>query len=260
MEAVGGGSEGRDAFGIYRDGAGGVAGRTDGEKATNIIFGCVVRGSVEITEGTSNTYTGGIVGYEVKAGAQITDCDVYAAVKSAGERVGGIVGSNESTLKVSRCESSSTIKCSDNVGGVVGRAAGNIWTADGMNYNNTIESCIAWFGNITATRKNENGGSSGIIVGFTGTRNTLRNCYRNPTTTLTANYCSDVYDQQNADDSMPLSITNTSGYTYIYPYHGMAAQPSSSPDASYPSASETARSLGWSTDVWVLSGSEPYLK
>ena len=128
-----------------------------------------------------------------------------------------------------------------------------------MNYNNTIESCIAWFGNITATRKNENGGSSGIIVGFTGTRNTLRNCYRNPTTTLTAKYCSDVYDQQNADDTMPLQVTGSDGHTFIYPYHGIAAQSSSATGAG-PSASETARSLGWSTDVWVLSGSEPYLK
>lgn len=270
-----------------RTAAGGVAGRTNDN--TNIISGCVVRGSVEITEGTSNTYTGGIVGYEVKAGAQITDCDVYATVKSAGERVGGIVGHyqggtlsgckfygevnaasqyaggiagivsdattiekclsagtiigkdrcggivgmNENTLTVRRCESSSTIKCSNDVGGIlgiapnnkvatvedcvfsgnmtagqraggivgdlgsgssvstcyasasasitgwcgvggiVGRAAGISWSTDSANYDNVIELCIAWFDNITATRENEDGASSGIIVGFTGVRNTL---------------------------------------------------------------------------------------
>lgn len=40
-------------------------------------------------------------------------------------------------------------------------------------------------------------------------------------------------------------------YTYIYPYHGKAAETT---------ATSLAQSLGWSTDVWDLSGSEPKLK
>lgn len=350
-----------------RTAAGGVAGRTDSE-AENIISGCVVRGTVEITKGTINTYTGGIVGYEVKVGAEIKDCEVYATVKSAGERVGGIVGHyqggtlsgckfygevnaatqyaggiagitssesvienclssgkivcknyvggivgmNENTLAVRRCESSSTINCSDNVGGIlgiskndkvatiedcvfsgnmtagqrvggivgdlvkgssvrrcyvsgnitgwcgvggiVGRAGGLVWNANGNGYDNTIESCIAWFDNITATRGDENGGSSGIIVGYTGTKNTLKNCWRKSTATLTAKYCSEVYDQEDAEATTPLVINAVpSMYTYIYPYHGKAAEASAT-------ASSLAQSLGWSTDVWDLSGSEPKLK
>lgn len=363
-----------------RTAAGGVAGRTNTEDdktlidAINIISGCVVRGIVEITKGTSNTYTGGIVGYEVKVGAQITDCVVYATVKSAGERVGGIVGhyqggtlsgckfygevnaatqfaggiagitssssvienclssgkivcrsnvggivgKNENSLTIKCCVSSSEIAinvgsesgvggilgCAINgkavnvedcifsgrvnvptgqrvggivgdlgtgssvrrcyvsgnitgwagVGGIVGRAGGLVWNANGNGYDNTIESCIAWFDNITATRGDENGGSSGIIVGYTGTKNTLKNCWRKPTATLTAKYCSEVYDQEDADATTPLVINAVPPkYTYIYPYHGKAAEASAT-------ASSLAQSLGWSADIWDFSGSEPKLK
>lgn len=363
-----------------RTAAGGVAGRTNTEDdktlidAINIISGCVVRGTVEITKGTSNTYTGGIVGYEVKVGAQITDCVVYATVKSAGERVGGIVGhyqggtlsgckfygevnaatqfaggiagitssssvienclssgkivcrsnvggivgKNENSLTIKCCVSSSEIAinvgsesgvggilgCAINgktvnvedcifsgrvnvptgqrvggvvgdlgtgssvrrcyvsgnitgwagVGGIVGRAGGLVWNANGNGYDNTIESCIAWLDNITATRKDENGGGSGIIVGYTGTKNSLKNCWRKPTAILTANYCSEVYDQEDADATTPLVINAVPPkYTYIYPYHGKAAEASAT-------ASSLAQSLGWSADVWDFSGSEPKLK
>lgn len=356
--------------GVNRTATGGVVGKTMGSAVK--IKNCVVRGIVEITKGVNNTYTGGIVGWQVDAGAEITGCEVYATVKSAGERVGGIVGHyqggtlsgckfygevnaasrlaggiagitssasiienclssgkivcknnvggivgmNENTLTIRCCESSSSIEINVNgvdgvggvlglasngkavivedcifsgnmnvptgqrvggivgdlgtgssvrrcfvsgsitgwagVGGIVGRAGGLVWNANGNGYDNTIESCIAWFGNITATRGDDNGGSSGMIVGYTGTKNTLKNCWRKPTATLTANYCSDVYDQEDADATTPLVINAVpSDYTYIYPYHGKAATAT---------ASSLAQSLGWSADVWNLSGPEPKLK
>ena len=355
-----------------RNMAGGIAGKTIGSEVT--IKNCVVRGIVEITEGTSWTYTGGIVGWQGDAGAEIKDCEVYATVKSAGERVGGIVGHyqggtlsgckfygevnaasrlaggiagitssestiknclssgkivcknivggivgmNENTLTIRCCESSSTIEINVNgvdgvggvlglasngktvivedcifsgnmnvptgqrvggivgdlgtgtsvrrcyvsgnitgwagVGGIVGRAGGLVWDANGNGYNNTIESCIAWFDTITATRGDEDGGSSGIIVGYTGTKNTLKNCWRKPTATLTAKYCSEVYDQEDADATTPLVINAVpSKYTYIYPYHGKAAEASAT-------ATSLAQSLGWNASIWDLSGAEPKLK
>ncbi len=358
--------------GVNRTATGGVVGKTMGSAVK--IKNCVVRGIVEITKGVNNTYTGGIVGWQVDAGSEITGCEVYATVKSAGERVGGIVGHyqggtlsgckfygevnaasrlaggiagitssasiienclssgkivcknnvggivgmNENTLTIRCCESSSTIEINVNgvdgvggvlglasngktvivedcifsgnmnvptgqrvggivgdlgtgssvrrcyvsgnitgwagVGGLVGRAGGLVWNANGNGYDNTIESCIAWFDNITATRGDENGGSSGIIVGYTGTKNTLKNCWRKSTATLTAKYCSELYDQEDADATTPLVINAVpSMYTYIYPYHGKAAETTAS-------ASSLAQSLGWSTDVWDLSGSEPKLK
>lgn len=358
--------------GVNRTATGGVVGKTMGSAVK--IKNCVVRGIVEITKGVNNTYTGGIVGWQVDAGSEITGCEVYATVKSAGERVGGIVGHyqggtlsgckfygevnaasrlaggiagitssasiienclssgkivcknnvggivgmNENTLTIRCCESSSTIEINVNgvdgvggvlglasngktvivedcifsgnmnvptgqrvggivgdlgtdssvrrcyvsgnitgwagVGGIVGRAGGLVWNANGNGYDNTIESCIAWFDNITATRGDENGGSSGIIVGYTGTKNTLKNCWRKSTATLTAKYCSELYDQEDADATTPLVINAVpSTYTYIYPYHGKAAETTAT-------ASSLAQSLGWSTDVWDLSGSEPKLK
>lgn len=356
--------------GVKRTATGGVVGKTIDSAVK--IKNCIVRGVVEITKGINNTYTGGIVGWQSAAGAEITGCEVYATVKSAGERVGGIVGHyqggtlsgckfygevhaasrlaggiagitssestienclssgkivcknivggivgmNENTLAIRCCESSSTIEINVNgvdgvggvlglasngktvivedcifsgnmnvptgqrvggivgdlgtgssvrrcyvsgnitgwvgVGGIVGRAGGLVWNANGNGYNNTIESCIAWFDTITATRGDENGGSSGIIVGYTGTKNTLKNCWRKPTATLTAKYCSEVYDQEDADATTPLVINAVpSDYTYIYPYHGKAATAT---------ASSLAQSLGWSADIWNLSGPEPKLK
>lgn len=358
--------------GVNRTATGGVVGKMMGSAVK--IKNCVVRGIVEITKGVNNTYTGGIVGWQVDAGSEITGCEVYATVKSAGERVGGIVGHyqggtlsgckfygevnaasrlaggiagitssasiienclssgkivcknnvggivgmNENTLTIRCCESSSTIEINVNgvdgvggvlglasngktvivedcifsgnmnvptgqrvgcivgdlgtgssvrrcyvsgnitgwagVGGIVGRAGGLVWNANGNGYNNTIESCIAWFDTITATRGDENGGSSGIIVGYTGTKNTLKNCWRKPTATLTAKYCSEVYDQEDADATTPLVINAVPPkYKFIYPYHGKAAEASAT-------ASSLAQSLGWSTDVWDFSGSEPKLK
>ncbi len=358
--------------GVNRTATGGVVGKTMGSAVK--IKNCVVRGIVEITKGVNNTYTGGIVGWQVDAGSEITGCEVYATVKSAGERVGGIVGHyqggtlsgckfygevnaasrlaggiagipssasiienclssgkivcknnvggivgmNENTLTIRCCESSSTIEINVNgvdgvggvlglasngktvivedcifsgnmnvstgqrvggivgdlgtgssvrrcyvsgnitgwtgVGGIVGRAGGLVWNANGNGYDNTIESCIAWFDNITATRGDENGGSSGIIAGYTGTKNTLKNCWRKSTATLTAKYCSELYDQEDADATTPLVINAVpSMYTYISPYHGKAAETTVT-------ASSLAQSLGWSTGVWDLSGSEPKLK
>ena len=358
--------------GVNRTATGGVVGKTIDSAVK--IKNCIVRGVVEITKGINNTYTGGIVGWQSAAGAEITGCEVYATVKSVGERVGGIVGHyqggtlsgckfygevnaasrlaggiagitssestienclssgkivcknnaggivgmNENTLTIRCCESSSSIEINVNgvdgiggvlglasngktvivedcifsgnmnvptgqrvggivgdlgtgssvrrcyvsgnitgwagVGGIVGRAGGLVWNANGNGYNNTIESCIAWSDNITATRGDENGGSSGMIVGYTGTKNTLKNCWRKPTATLTAKYCSAVYDQEDADATTPLVINAVpSTYTYIYPYHGKAAEASAT-------ASSLAQSLGWSADVWDLSGPEPKLK
>lgn len=358
--------------GTNRTATGGVVGKTIDSAVK--IKNCIVRGVVEITKGINNTYTGGIVGWQSAAGAEITGCEVYSTVKSAGERVGGIVGHyqggtlsgckfygevnaasrlaggiagitssasiienclssgkivcknivggivgmNENTLTIRCCESSSTIEINVNgvdgvggvlglasngktvivedcifsgnmnvptgqrvggivgdlgtgssvrrcyvsgsitgwagVGGIVGRAGGLVWDANGNRYDNTIESCIAWFDTITATRGDENGGSSGIIVGYTGTKNALKNCWRKPTATLTAKYCSEVYDQEDADATTPLVINAVpSKYTYIYPYHGKAAEASAT-------VTSLAQSLGWSADVWNLSGPEPKLK
>lgn len=197
---------------------------------------------------------GGVLGLASNGKTVIVEDCIFSGNMNVptGQRVGGIVGDLGTGSSVRRCYVSGNITGWAGVGGIVGRAGGLVWNANGNGYDNTIESCIAWFDNITATRGDENGGSSGIIVGYAGTKNTLKNCWRKSTVTLTANYCSEVYDQEDADATTPLMINAVpSMYTYIYPYHGKAAETT---------ATSLAQSLGWSTDVWDLSGSEPKLK
>lgn len=260
--------------------AGGIAGITSSESTIKkclssgkIVCGTSVGGIVGKNENTLTikccessseiainvnnvSGVGGILGVAVNGKAvNVEDCIFSGRVNvPTGQRVGGIVGDLGTGSSVRRCYVSGNITGWTGVGGIVGRAGGLVWDANGNGYNNTIESCIAWFDTITATRGDENGGSSGIIVGYTGTKNTLKNCWRKSTATLTAKYCSEVYDQEDADATTPLVINAVpSKYTYIYPYHGKAAEASAT-------ASSQAQSLGWSADVWNLSGPEPKLK
>ena len=325
--------------GSNRTATGGIVGKTIDSAVK--IKNCIVRGVVEITKGINNTYTGGIVGWQSAAGAEITGCEVYATVKSAGERVGGIVGhyqggtlsgckfygkvnaatqyaggiagisggvasikscmvsgeiegvencggiigKNENKLTVEDCifsgklkgfqrlggivgdllSSSSVKRCFVSgavdgwgcIGGVVGRACNGGWKADGSDYENSIESCIVWLNNMTATRPasdTNTKASSGAVVGFTATKNVLKDCLRKIGMKLTAEFYSNVYDQENAGPSNPLVISESSvpADYIIFPYHGKAASGSN--------ASAIAQGLGWDASIWDFSGSEPKLK
>ena len=325
--------------GSNRTATGGIVGKTIDSAVK--IKNCIVRGVVEITKGINNTYTGGIVGWQSAAGAEITGCEVYATVKSAGERVGGIVGhyqggtlsgckfygkvnaatqyaggiagisggvasikscmvsgeiegvnncggiigKNENKLTVEDCifsgklkgiqrlggivgdlfSSSSVKRCFVSgavdgwgcIGGIVGRACNGGWKADGSDYGNNIESCIVWLDNMTATRPasdTNTKASSGAVVGFTATKNVLKDCLRKNGMKLTAEFYSNVYDQENAGPSNPLVISESSvpADYIIFPYHGKAASGSN--------ASAIAQGLGWDASIWDLSGAEPKLQ
>ena len=326
--------------GSNRTATGGIVGKTIDSAVK--IKNCIVRGVVEITKGINNTYTGGIVGWQSAAGAEITGCEVYATVKSAGERVGGIVGhyqggtlsgckfygkvnaatqyaggiagisggvasikscmvsgeiegvencggiigKNENKLTVEDCifsgklkgfqrlggivgdllSSSSVKRCFVSgavdgwgcIGGIVGRACNGGWKAAGSDYyGNDIESCIVWLDNITATRPasdTNTKASSGAVVGFTATKNVLKDCLRKSGMKLTAEFYSNIYDQENAGPSNPLVISESSvpADYIIFPYHGKAASGSN--------ASAIAQGLGWDASIWDFSGSEPKLK
>lgn len=235
---------------VCKNNVGGIVGMNEN---TLTIRCCESSSTIEINvNGVDGV--GGVLGLASNGKTVIVEDCIFSGNMNVptGQRVGGIVGDLGTGSSVRRCYVSGNITGWAGVGGIVGRAGGLVWNANGNGYNNTIEACIAWFDNITATRGDENGGSSGIIVGYAGTKNTLKNCWRKSTVTLTANYCSEVYDQEDADATTPLMINAVpSMYTYIYPYHGKAAETT---------ATSLAQSLGWSTDVWDLSGSEPKLK
>lgn len=237
---------------VCKNNVGGIVGMNEN---TLTIRCCESSSTIEINvNGVDGV--GGVLGLASNGKTVIVEDCIFSGNMNVptGQRVGGIVGDLGTGSSVRRCYVSGNITGWAGVGGIVGRAGGLVWNANGNGYDNTIESCIAWFDNITATRGDENGGSSGIIVGYTGTKNTLKNCWRKPTATLTAKYCSEVYDQEDADATTPLVVAPVpSTYTYIYPYHGKAAEASAT-------ASSLAQSLGWSTDIWDLSGSEPKLK
>lgn len=237
---------------VCKNNVGGIVGMNEN---TLTIRCCESLSTIEINvNGVDGV--GGVLGLASNGKTVIVEDCIFSGNMNVptGQRVGGIVGDLGTGSSVRRCYVSGNITGWAGVGGIVGRAGGLVWNANGNGYDNTIESCIAWFDNITATRGDENGGSSGIIVGYTGTKNTLKNCWRKSTATLTAKYCSELYDQEDADATTPLVINAVpSMYTYIYPYHGKAAETTAS-------ASSLAQSLGWSTDVWDLSGSEPKLK
>lgn len=237
---------------VCKNNVGGIVGMNEN---TLTIRCCESSSTIEINvNGVDGV--GGVLGLASNGKTVIVEDCIFSGNMNVptGQRVGGIVGDLGTGSSVRRCYVSGNITGWAGVGGIVGRAGGLVWNANGNGYDNTIESCIAWFDNITATRGDENGGSSGIIVGYTGTKNTLKNCWRKSTATLTAKYCSELYDQEDADATTPLVINAVpSMYTYIYPYHGKSAETTAS-------ASSLAQSLGWSTDVWDLSGSEPKLK
>lgn len=237
---------------VCKNNVGGIVGMNEN---TLTVRCCESSSTIEINvNGVDGV--GGVLGLASNGKTVIVEDCIFSGNMNVptGQRVGGIVGDLGTGSSVRMCYVSGNITGWTGVGGIVGRAGGLVWNANGNGYDNTIESCIAWFDNITATRGDENGGSSGIIVGYTGTKNTLKNCWRKSTVTLTAKYCSELYDQEDADATTPLVINAVpSMYTYIYPYHGKAAETTAT-------ASSLAQSLGWSTDVWDLSGSEPKLK
>lgn len=198
---------------------------------------------------------GGILGQSQNDKAvTVENCLFSGSFTYGNQRIGGIVGELGKGTSVRNCLVTGSVKGWAGVGGIVGRSAAGKWNAKDSGYGNTVEGCILWAETVTATRPDADGGSSGIIVGFTGTKNTLKNCWRKPSATLAANYGSEVYDQEDADESNPLAINPVPAkYTYIYPYHGKAA-------AAGATASDVARTVGWDESVWNLSGTEPALK
>ncbi len=197
--------------------------------------------------------TGGIVGF-IKNGQTVTvgNC-LFSGNLTGSQHVGGVVGELGSGSSVKNCFVTGSVDGWGCVGGIAGRAAGCGWNAASDGFYNSVDSCIVWLDDITVTRSDDKGASSGAVVGYTCIRNTLKDCRRKRGMTLTAAYCSELYDQENADSSVPLvTATPPDGYNYIYPYHGREAEA----DAS---ASEVAKALNWDESVWDLSGATPSL-
>ena len=226
---------------------GGIAGISGGVAS---IKSCMVSGEVE---GVENC--GGIIGKNENK-LTVEDCLFSGKLKGL-QRLGGMVGDLGSSSSVKHCFVSGSVDGWGCIGGVVGRACNGGWSAAGSDYGNSIESCIVWLDNITATRPasdTNTKASSGAVVGFTATTNILKDCMRKSGMKLTAEFYSNLYDQENAGPSAPLVISepSTSADYIIFPYHGKAASGSN--------ASAVAQSLGWNASIWDFSKQIPSLK
>ncbi|MGN0191264.1 MAG: GLUG motif-containing protein, partial [Candidatus Cryptobacteroides sp.] len=198
---------------------------------------------------------GGIIGWMRKntnSTSFVKDCIFSGTIDNGGQKVGGIVGELSVYGQVYNCISTGTITGWQAVGGICGRADGEGWEHI-YNQANKVEKCLVWGDSITATRKNENGGSSAVVVGHTSIKNQLTDCYRRASLVFNGSWGETPYDQENSwnEDGHYLVCNSISGTDYCYAYHGKASQGTASAEAS---------ELGWDTTVWDLSGDVPVLK
>ena len=199
---------------------------------------------------------GGIIGLMRKnknSASFVKNCKFSGTINDAGQRVGGIVGELATWGQIYNCISTGIITGWQAVGGICGRADGEGWEHI-YNQANKVEKCLVWGGRITATR-NEDVGSSAVVVGHTSIRNQLTDCFRSSDVVFNGSWNESPYDQENSknEEGSYLICNQITGTNYYYAYHGKVL------DADV-TASAKAIDLGWDTSVWDLSGEVPVLK
>ena len=119
------------------------------------------------------------------------------------------------------------------------------------NINFILENSIAWNKVISCPTAAPTTWSSGAVIAVSNVYNTLTNNYRRPDMTFSDGSDFGLFDSPNVSASAPLK--DAEKVTYYYPYHGIAAPAGST-------ISSVAKTLGWPTDIWDLSGDAPKLK
>ena len=218
----------------------------------------------------SGTHVGAFIGNPYKGstdwndnvpapGSVFTDCyaagklTVSAGASNKGRMQGGFIGVIEggTNITISRCYSSVDLivpGANGAIGGLIGCAVmSSTKMAESINF--TMQDCIAWNAVINNDAPAISGGfSTGAIIGAVAKPSTLSNNYRRADMNFTEVKAEGSYtlsDQASADD-LVLAQPRCA-------YHGVAAPA----DAT---CSSVAKSLGWSEEVWDLSGSMPKLK
>lgn len=197
---------------------------------------------------------GGIIGLMRKnkdSASFVKNCKFSGTINDAGQRVGGIVGELAKWGQIYNCISTGDITGLFAVGGICGRADGEGWTHED-NQENKVEKCLVWGGTITANRKEENGGSSGVVVGHTSRKNQLTDCFRSSDVGFNGSWNERPYNQDNSNNETNLICNKIPGTDYYFAYHGKV---------SGGTAYAKAIDLGWDESVWDLrSGEVPVLK
>lgn len=223
----------------------------------------ITNSSADVVITCAGQQNGGIIGVDAGTGVFISNCWTSGSITSSASIVGGISGdlicANSS---ITNCFSTMSLTTQFYFGGIVGRANG---AAKGTKANNAnsamrqnIANCIAWNNALTSNCSDTSEHySNGAIIGSTAQKNTLKNCWRKAD--LVYNDCAGNVakgtdyvptDQDDANADNPL-VWGTG--TYSCGYHGKAAGASET-------LSQVAQRIGWSAEVWDLSGDTPKLK
>ena len=230
--------------------AGGLIGSMNG---TSTIQRCYATGNILSNGGNHN---GGLIGNAARTTGDslIEDCYATGNVTlkaSNGRMAGGLVGviENKTGITIRRCYASGDIKSEYSVvGGLVAFAKSGTLT-DNINF--TLENSIAWNKVISCPTGAPTTWCSGAVIAVSNVYNTLTNNYRRPDMTFSDGSDFGLFDSPNVSASAPLK--DAEKVTYYYPYHGIAAPAGST-------ISSVAKTLGWPTDIWDLSGDAPKLK
>lgn len=230
--------------------AGGLIGSMNG---TSTIQRCYATGDILCNGGNHN---GGLIGNAARTTGDslIEDCYATGNVTlkaSNGRMAGGLIGviENKTGITIRRCYASGDIKSEYSVlGGLVAFAKSGTLT-DNINF--TLESSIAWNKVISCPTGAPTTWSSGAVIGVSNVYNTLTNNYRRPDMNFSDGSAFALFDSPNVSASAPLK--DAEKVQYYYPYHGLAAPAGST-------ISSVAKTLGWPTDIWDLSGDAPKLK
>ena len=230
--------------------AGGLIGSMNG---TSTIQRCYATGNILCNGGNHN---GGLIGNAARTTGDslIEDCYATGNVTlkaSNGRMAGGLVGviENKTGITIRRCYASGDIKSEYSVvGGLVAFAKSGTLT-DNINF--ILENSIAWNKVISCPTAAPTTWCSGAVIAVSNVYNTLTNNYRRPDMTFSDGSDFGLFDSPNVSASAPLK--DAEKVTYYYPYHGIAAPAGST-------ISSVAKTLGWPTDIWDLSGDAPKLK
>ena len=217
-----------------------VGGFIGAAQSTIVIEQCSA--SVDVT--STKQRVGSFVGTATKP-ITIRDCYSTGSTVAAGQQVGGILGYTAVKVVIERCYATGDITSNTaGTGGIVGTLSGA---------SSEVTACIAWNKNITCNRSGNNKWAPGAVVGAANVAVTLTDCYRRADMNLVdAAGAMVLEDHENVSNATPPFPSYFEDATQAA-YHGKAA-------AADATISSVAKAIGWSEDIWDLSGDVPVLK
>lgn len=188
------------------------------------------------------SYVGGLIGAAMNVNINVTDCYSASTITTTNQQCGGLVGTTTTGITIARCYASGNVSSTvSGSAGIIGR----------VQKSSSVTDCIAWNAEITCGRTAYDKYAPGAIAGCAQEAGTYANCWRRADMTLTDPFVS-LWDQPDYVNAMP-PLPSYSSATHQQSYHGKAA-------GAEETLSQVALRIGWSEDIWDLSGDVPALK